>query len=173
MKIPHLFHSEEPSAGDTGSAAPIAPPEAQLSDVAIAKIVESLKAEMAGKAAAPAPDPTPTPSEPTPTPSEPTPDPRDATMRSLLIKANAVPDTLTALIPANPTEAQALIESEHFQGLIQRERSAATVQAPDPNAPKPAAQQGEANNVPVKPKTFAALTIDHKIQVDNALKGIF
>ncbi len=177
MKTRHFYLNDEPSAGDTGASAPTPPvdpspitpapvPEAQLSDAAIAKIVESLKAEMAGKPEPPAP-------EPIAPPTESAPDPRDATMRSLLIKANGVPDSLIDLLPTNPTEAEKVIQSDKFQALIAREKLAATVQNPDPNAPKPAPPQGEAKTAPIKPKTFAELTIDHKLEVDTALKGIF
>ena len=180
MKIKHFFLNDEPSAGDTGSTAPMPPsetptsptptpaPEAQISDAAIAKIVESLRSEMAGKP----PEP-PAVTEPTPTRSEPTPDPRDATMRSLLIRANGVPDSLVDLLPTNPTEAEKVIQSDKFQALIQREKLAATVNNPDPNATKPTPQQGEAKATPIVPKTFSELTIDHRLEVDTALKGIF
>jgi hypothetical protein len=180
MKTKHFFLNDEPAAtpGDVGAAStPVAQPEpvspapvpttAELSDAAIAKIVESLKAEMAGKA--PEPEPVPEPIAP---PTEPEPDPRDATMRSLLIKANGVPDSLIDLLPTNPTEAEKVIQSEKFQALITREKLAATVQNPDPSAPKPSAPQGDAKTAPIKPRTFAELTVDHRLEVDNALKGI-
>lgn len=179
MKIKHFYLNDEPAAtpGEVGATStPVAQPEpvspapvpttAELSDAAIAKIVESLKAEMAGKAPEPAP-------EPIAAPTEPAPDPRDATMRSLLIKANGVPDSLIDLLPTNPTEAEKVIQSEKFQALITREKLAASVQAPDPSAPKPSAPQGDTRTAPIKPKTFAELTVDHKLEVDNALKGIF
>ena len=105
MKINPFYLNDEPAA-DTGTApaaetqpsAPETPPAptepstvtAKLSDDDIDRIVTRLQTE---NKEATEPEP-----EAEPEPAAPTDDPRDQTMRSLLIKANQVPESLAWLL---------------------------------------------------------------------------
>lgn len=178
MFIRKYFYLNDEPAADTGSApapapesTPAPPPDpvpaptdpqpvaAKLTDEDIDRIVIRLKGQPEESEKVTEPD----------MPEQPTEDPRDQTMRSLLIKANQVPESLVALLPKDPTATQTMIESKEFQALMARERQAAQINQPDPNAPKPKAPEGDANTAPVQPKTFADITADHLNEISAYL----
>lgn len=155
---------ETAPAAQTESAGSPQEITARLNPEDVASLISQLQNS---KQPEPTEPPKPEPEPPAPAAAEA--DPRDATMRSLLIKANDVPESLVGLIPQDPTEAQKVIDSQAFKALADRERLALKVSEPAPDAPKPAAQKGDASTAPQTPKTFKEVTTDHLIEISQAL----